>query len=52
MKSKTKKLILLFSVHILLWVFILTKLNSGVLYYAWGTYMTLKYKDILDEEDE
>lgn len=52
MKSKTKKLILLYSVHLLLWVFILTKLNSGVLYYAWGTYMALKYNSILDEDDK
>lgn len=52
MTSKTKKLILLFSVHLFLWVFILTKLNSGVLYYTWGTYMALKYNKILDEDDK
>ena len=52
MTSKTKKLILLFSVHIFLWFFILTKLNSGVLYYTWGTYMALKYNKILDEDDK
>ena len=52
MTSKTKKLILLFSVHLFLWVFILTKLNLGILYYAWGTCMALIYNEILDEDDE
>lgn len=51
MNKKTRNLILLFMVHILVWVFVLSKLNLGLLYYFWGYLMALIYSSIIERND-
>lgn len=50
MKTKTKKLILLYTTHILLWV-ILSKLDLSLLYFIWGSIMTNWYISIIESSD-
>ena len=50
MKIKTKKLILLYAPHILLW-FILSKLDLSILYFVWGVVMTNWYISIMESSD-
>lgn len=47
MKNKTKKLIILYITHILLW-FILNKLDLSLLYFIWGVIMTNWYISIIE----
>lgn len=51
MNKKIRNLIILFIVHLLLWVFVLSKLNLGLLYYLWGYFMALIYSSIIERND-
>lgn len=51
MSKKTIHLIILYSTHILLWNFVLSKLNLGLLYFTWGVIMTNWYIRIMLRND-
>ena len=51
MTTKTKKLIILYATHILLW-FILSKLDLSLLYFTWGVIMTNWYISIIASSDK
>ena len=46
MTKEIKNLILMYSVHFILWTFVLSKLNLGFLYFIWGVVMTNWYINI------
>lgn len=50
MKNKTKKLILMYITHILLW-FILSKVDLSLLYFTWGVIMTNWFICIVEKGD-
>lgn len=47
--KKIKNLLLLYSVHFILFVFVLYKLGSGLLFYLWGSIMTMLYVRIMED---
>ena len=48
MTKEIKNLILMYSVHFILWMFVLSKLYLGLLYFVWGVVMTNWYIRIKD----
>lgn len=50
--NKIINIVLLYIVHIILWTFVLNRLNSSLLYFIWGCIMAIVYGDILERNDK
>ena len=49
MNEKTKKLILINILHLIVWLFILTPLKSNMFYFLWGGMYMHFYSNIIEE---